>query len=315
MTERHHLKLKFLKNTNLKDFELHPIPADASFRTYDRVRTSDGDFMLMNSPKEHYSLTPFIEITKLLRSHNLPAPEIYHIDDENGFLLIEDFGSVSIKDLLIESSHMETEIYSKIIDLLTDIQKIPADHLEHHSLDVMLEGLEVFADWYIPFKTGNPMSIEAKREYLEQWRRILCSLPESRTLVLRDFHVENLMHAPGKDGHKIGILDFQDASMGNPAYDLVSLLQDARYDVSLESAKKMIDYYLTLHPEVDRDKFLGWYNILGAQRNSRILGYFARKAKRDGAMKYLEFMPRVLRYLEQNLRHASFKRTKFADIL
>jgi aminoglycoside/choline kinase family phosphotransferase len=300
MNHRHNLKLQFLKSTDLGDHELHPVPADASFRTYDRVKTQRGDFILMNSPPEHYSLTPFIKIAGLLRSHNLPAPEIYHIDHDNGFMILEDFGAMSVKDLMIQSPQLQREVYIKIIELLADVQKIPASHLGPHSTEMMLSGLEVFVDWYIPFKTGSPMAPEAKIDYLEKWCECLDKLPSAwRVLSLRDFHIENLMYIDGK----IGLLDFQEATFGFPAYDLVSLLEDARHDVPKDLADEMIDYYLGLHPKIDREEFLMSYSILGAQRNSRILGYFARKAMRDGAAKYLEFMPRVIGYLERDLSH------------
>jgi aminoglycoside/choline kinase family phosphotransferase len=303
MKERNELKLNFLKSANLLGYELNPIPADASFRTYDRVKIKDKNLILMNSPPEHYSLTPFIEIAELLRKHNLPAPEIFHIDSDNGFMLLEDFGGTSVKDFVLQSPHMQRDIYKKIIELLVDIQKVGAMHLAHHTTEVMLSGLEVFADWYAPFKTGAEMTEVAKEEYLEKWRNILNKLPnEGRVLSLRDFHIENLMHR----GDSIGLLDFQDATLGSPAYDLVSLLEDARCDVPLELAQEMIDYYLSLSLGLDREEFMQAYSILGAQRNSRILGYFARKAKRDGATKYLEFIPRTLKYLERDLSHPVF---------
>lgn len=294
---RQKLKLEFLQSIGMIDYELIPIPADASFRTYDRINLGGQNYILMNSPPEHYNTKPFIDIAHLLKQHSMPAPEIYHIDSENGFLLLEDFGSISIKEHLVQNQHKQREIYAKVVELLAEVQKIPAHHLPPHSLEDMLKGVEVFADWYVPFKTGKAMEPRVKDDFLAQWREALSELPEAKVLALRDFHVENLMLATGG---VVGLLDFQDATLSHPAYDLVSLLEDARYEVTKDIADGMIDHYLAIHPDMNRKEFLRAYSILGAQRNSRILGVFARKAMRDGARQYLELIPLVLRYLEAN---------------
>lgn len=300
---RQKLKLEFLKNAGLIGYELTPLPADASFRTYERINVEGKNYILMNSPPEHYDTAPFIDIAQLLKNHSLPAPEIYYVDSKNGFLLLEDFGVTSIKDHLNKNPDRHRETYTRIINLLAEIQKIPARHLQSHYVEDMLKGIEVFTDWYVPFKTSKAMNPEAKAEFLEEWRGILSGLPEEKVLALRDFHVENLMYMDDI----VGLLDFQDATLSHPAYDLVSLLEDARYDVPKEIAQDMMELYLSLHPEMDRKEFLGAYEILSVQRNSRILGVFARKAVRDGALQYLDFIPRVLGYLESNKRSILLK--------
>lgn len=293
---RQKLKSEFLKNIGICGYELIPIPADASFRTYDRIKVGDKNYILMDSPPEYYDTKPFIDIAQLLKNHSMPAPEIYHVDSEHGFLVLEDFGSTSIKDHLTQNPDKRREIYLRIIELLAEIQKIPSHHLPIHSVEDMLRGMEVFTDWYVPFKTGKAMDANAKDDFLAQWRDALTDLPSIKTLALRDFHAENLMLM----NNTVGLLDFQDATQSHPAYDLVSLLEDARYEVPSDLAQEMIDHYLALNPEMNSDEFLRAYEVLGAQRNSRILGVFARKAMRDGARQYLDLIPRVLRYLEVN---------------
>ncbi len=297
---RQKLKSSFLETSGLKDYKLISLPLDASFRSYDRVQTEDKSFILMDAPPEKESTKTFVEIARLLSFHDFRAPEIFHIDSDNGFLLLEDFGHVRIKDRLLESPESQEEIYEDVIRLLSDMQKkVKADHLNEQSLDLLVSGIETYVDWYFAFE-GKELSDVEKDRYLEKWYDLLSALPDlGQVIVLRDFHVENLMHiAEGE----IGILDFQDAVVGHPAYDLVSVLQDARHEVSEDLEQKMLDLYLQLNPHLDKEQFLFSYNILGAQRNSRILGVFARKALRDGQDKYLELMPRVQNYLDRNFR-------------
>lgn len=297
---RQKLKSSFLQRAGLGDYKLISLPVDASFRSYDRVKTKDTSFILMDAPPEKESTEAFVDIARLLSSHNFKSPEIFQIDSENGFLLLEDFGHVRIKDRLIEQPEAQEKIYKNIINLLSDMQKkVKADHLKKQDLDLLLKGIETYVDWYFAFEEQK-LSAADKALYLAKWQKLLAVLPDlGQVIVLRDFHVENLMHI---SENEIGILDFQDAVVGHPAYDLVSVLQDARHEVSEELEKKMIDLYLQLNPHFDKEQFLFSYNILGAQRNSRILGVFARKFLRDGQDKYLEFMPRVQNYLDRNFR-------------
>lgn len=294
---RQKLKTDFLKNIGITDFDLSPIPADASFRTYDRLTAKGKSYILMNSPLEHYNIQPFVDVARLLIKHSMPAPEIYHIDYENGFLVLEDFGNISIKTHLAQNQGQCREIYEQIVNILVEVQKIPAHSLPQHSVDEMLKGIEAFADWYVPFKTGKVMEPRAKDDFLAKWNEVLARLPELRVLGLRDFHVENLMLV---NNNAIGLLDFQDATQSHPAYDLVSLLEDARYSVPENIAENMIEHYLVSSPKMNRKEFLQAYAILGIQRNSRILGVFARKAIRDGARQYLDLMPLVLKYIKAN---------------
>lgn len=295
---RQKLKSTFLQKAGLEDYQLIPLPVDASFRSYYRVQAKDKSFILMDAPPEQESIEDFIDIAQILSFHKFRAPEIFHTDLENGFLLLEDFGQVRIKDRLLELPQQEADIYEGVVRLLSDLQNnVRADHLNEQSLDLLISGIKTYVDWYFKLE-GEELSDEEKDLYLEKWSDLLSALPDlGQVIVLRDFHVENLMCLA--DG-EIGILDFQDAVLGHPAYDLVSVLQDARHDVSEDLEQKMIDLYLQLNPQLDKEQFLFSYNILGAQRNSRILGIFARKSLRDGQDKYLEFMPRVQGYLDRN---------------
>lgn len=297
---RHKLKIEFLDKAGIGSYDITELPMDASLRSYSRIQSADQSFILMDCPPEYTSITSFANVGQLLNAHSLRSPKMFNMDHENGFILMEDFGNVTIKEFIVNNPEFVTETYRNIIHLLIDIQKIETQDLEPQNINILLSGIETYADWYLN------MPMEDRGAYLELWEGRLSSLPNfGKVVTLRDFHVENLM-ALDSFAKNIGLLDFQDAMLGYPAYDLVSLLQDARYDVPDDLESEMIDYYLTFHPEIDRQSFLYSYHLLGAQRNSRILGVFNRKALRDNNKKYLEFMPLVKRYLDKNLEQLGF---------
>ncbi|MES2214949.1 MAG: phosphotransferase, partial [Pseudomonadota bacterium] len=142
-------KHDFLRSANITEYTLEPLPSDASLRRYYRVLTKGVSLILMDCPPEHYSVKPFVNIASLLKAHNLPAPEILFLDSERGFLLLEDFGDVRVKDHLEANPEDIISSYKDAIDLLIEIQKIKTKDLPHHSTEVMLTGLEVFTDWYL----------------------------------------------------------------------------------------------------------------------------------------------------------------------
>lgn len=296
---RDNIKHAFLAQNGFIDYRLNSMPMDASARSYDRVFIKDASYILMNCPPDYTSVIPFIEIASLLRANGLRAPELFAADIENGFLLIEDFGNKRIKDTLLSGDVSDHDTYSRVIDLLHSVQKCDTQTLEDHDLELLLSGIEVYMDWY-PALLGEELSDNQKLDYLNSWREKLSALHsyKNRVIALRDFHVENLMDLPSGE---IGILDFQDARISCPTYDLVSVLQDARHDVEDHLEEKMLDYYLSGTDVISSQDLDKLYNLLGAQRNLRILGVFARKALRDRQDKYLEFIPRVKRYLEKNL--------------
>jgi N-acetylmuramate 1-kinase len=169
----------------------------------------------------------------------------------------------------------------------------------------LLNEAALLVDWYLPALRGAPTPAELRAEYLDTWRRLLpVATSAPATLVLRDFHVDNLMVLPGRDGiASVGLLDFQDAVIGAASYDLVSLLEDARRDVDPALAAAMLERYFAAFPGLDRGRFAASYALLGAQRNAKIVGIFTRLCVRDGKPQYLEHIPRVWRLIEQDVRH------------
>jgi aminoglycoside/choline kinase family phosphotransferase len=256
----------------------------------------------MDAPPPQEDVGPYVAVAALLRNFGLSAPEVLVEDREQGFLLLEDFGDDTYTRLL-ERGADEPGLYALAVDTLVEMQRAAerrgTSGMPSYDTERLLAEAALLVDWYWPLAGG------LRDEYLALWRELL---PEAGvfppTLVLRDYHVDNLMLLPDRSGVRgCGLLDFQDAVSGPPSYDLVSLLEDARRDVSICLRRAMTERYLASSPGLDRAKFLRSAAILAAQRNCKILGIFTRLWKRDGKPQYLAHIPRVWRLLEEDLRH------------
>ncbi|MDZ4308797.1 aminoglycoside phosphotransferase family protein [Allopontixanthobacter sp.] len=292
----------FLGNAGWGGAAIDPIPGDASFRRYFRVAVEDRQAMLMFAPPPEEDPAPFIHVARWLRDNAMRAPEIYAQDAAQGWVLIEDFGDERMRDWLDANPQGETGAYTDAVDALARLHTKPAGPFAPYDMEVYAREAALLTEWYCP-----AMHIEADAgSYLSAWSETLAPLvakPSSQVTVLRDYHAENIMllgpDAAGRGAQ--GLIDFQDALVGHPAYDLVSLLQDARRDVSPDLERRMLDHYLA-QADAD-DDFLANYARLGAQRNAKIVGIFARLWKRDGKPRYLSYIPRVWEALERDLRH------------
>jgi len=279
-----------------------PLAGDASFRRYYRLGRDGSSAVLMDAPPPHEDIGPFVAVAGLLRELGLSAPEVLAEDRGQGFLLLEDFGDDTYTRLLARGAD-EPALYRLAVDTLVTLQRAVEQHrtpdLPAYDLERLLGEAALLIDWYRPL-TGGP-----REEYLALWRAVLPdAVVASPTLVLRDYHVDNLMLLPDRPGVRgCGLLDFQDAVSGQPSYDLVSLLEDARRDIAEPLRQAMTERYLAAFPELDRGAFLRSAAILAAQRNCKILGIFTRLWKRDGKRQYLTHIPRVWRLLEEDLRH------------
>jgi len=279
-----------------------PLAGDASFRRYYRLGRDGSSAVLMDAPPPHEDIGPFVAVAGLLRELGLSAPEVLAEDRGQGFLLLEDFGDDTYTRLLARGAD-EPALYRLAVDTLVALQRAVEQHripdLPPYDLDRLLGEAALLIDWYRPL-TGGP-----REEYLALWRAVLPdAVVAPPTLVLRDYHVDNLMLLPDRPGVRgCGLLDFQDAVTGQPSYDLVSLLEDARRDIPGPLRQAMTERYLAAFPALDRQAFLCSAAILSAQRNCKILGIFTRLWKRDGKRQYLAHIPRVWRLLETDLRH------------
>jgi aminoglycoside/choline kinase family phosphotransferase len=297
---------RFVDNhfSNIK-YTIKPIIGDAGLRDYLRVSTDDASYIIMDCPPSYTSIEPFIQIAEVLTQNGFSAPEIVNSDINNGFLILQDFGKLSVKNYLMNDNKTQQAIYHLSIDLLIKLQDTePQKNLKTFDNALLASELSIFTDFYAPYKKGMQLDASDLEDFKILWQDFLLKqVPMQNSIVLRDYHVENMMYLEHEDGiNKLGLLDFQDALIGSPLYDLVSILEDARIDISRDFALECVQYY-ALAKNIDLEDALVNYHILGAQRNLRILGIFARKYTRDKDDTYLQYIPRVLKYLEYDVSH------------
>ena len=284
-----------------------PLAGDASFRCYYRLGDNGKSAVLMDAPPPQEDIGPYVAVAGLLRGLGFSAPEVLAEDRDEGFLLLEDFGDDTYTRLLARGAD-EPALYGLAVDTLVALQRAVElrgeVELPPYDMERLLGEAALLVDWYRPLAGG------LREEYLALWRAVLPNaIVAQPTLVLRDYHVDNLMLLPDRPGVRgCGLLDFQDAVTGQPSYDLVSLLEDARRDIPSPLRQVMTERYLAAFPGLDRGGFLRSAAILSAQRNCKILGIFTRLWKRDGKRQYLVHIPRVWRLLEADLRHSALGR-------
>lgn len=336
---------RFLVTTDWAGADQRPLSGDASTRRYMRLVKNGSSALLMDAPpKAESAACPpdageaerlklgynavarlagpdsrrFAAFAETLISLGLRAPRIYAADFGEGLLVIEDLGD-DLFARAIEGGARELPLYEAAIDVLGALHAAPAPRaLGRNATEVALLAYDRLAykaevdlaiEWLFPLLEGRPLPADARAEWDAHWGAALARLSEvSRVIVLRDYHAENLFWLPEDRGlARVGLIDFQDGLKGSPAYDLVSLVEDARRDVSPTLADAMIARYIAAararDGRFDADAFRAEAALLGAQRNSKILGIFARLWKRDGKPGYLKLLPRVWRYVERDLRN------------
>ncbi len=309
----------FLARLGWGDAHRARLAGDASFRHYDRLWRGTTSAVLMDAPPPKEDVRPFVAIARWLEAHGFAAPRIIGADLEQGFLLLEDLGDDRYSRVIAADPALERPLYEAAIDVLAALHRLPvpealplaeggAHPLPPYDEALYLREVLLFADWYMPAILGRVLTAAERAEFVDLWKAILAEIRDDhRVLVLRDYHADNLMWLPGRGADavgKVGLLDFQDAVRGYAAYDLVSLLEDARRDVAPEIAAAMIDRYLAATPAgANADAFRRAYAILGAQRNMKIVGIFTRLLARDGKGHYLALLPRVWGHLARDLAH------------
>lgn len=307
MSDRARRRADFLAEAGWADARCRPLAADASFRTYERLSKDRASAVLMNAPPPMEDVAAFQRVQTLLLDLGLTAPRCLARDLEAGFLLLEDLGDTTFTSALAAGAD-ERHLYELATDLLIALhRRAPADGggLPPYDEGRLEEEVLLLTDWAFEASTGQAIPAAERRRYLEAWRTLW---PAARrvpsTLVLRDYHVDNLMVVEGRRGiDACGVLDFQDALCGPITYDLVSLLQDSRRDIASSLVQDMLARYLVAFPSLNRDDFTLSYTILGAQRAAKVIGIFTRLSRRDGKHSYLRHIPRVWRRLEDNLGH------------
>ena len=308
MTDREGMRLAFIDSAGWTDATITALPGDASFRRYFRLAGPLGKTMLMDAPPPQEDVRPFQTIAAILADLKLSAPVIHAADPEAGFLLLEDLGD-STYTRLIADGHDEAALYRLAGDTLADLHRRFELSQERavppYSDDVFLREVALLTDWYLPEFSGAATPEVVRDDYLARWASVLQyarDVPD--TLVLRDYHIDNLMLLPEREGVRAcGLLDFQDALIGPITYDIISLIEDARRDVSQPVVDAVVERYLAANPAIDRDAFERSLSILGAQRHAKVIGIFCRLMRRDGKPVYLRHLPRLWRLLERQLAH------------
>ena len=324
----------FLNSAGWGDAQRLPLPGDASTRTYTRLRHGPNTAMLLNQPQsaESSACPPdaspadrerlgynavarlagadtrqFAAVAAELGMRGLSAPRLLAADHSRGLLLIEDLGDARFADIIRDGAD-ERDLYAHAVDVLLELHRHPAPKVMRAAPGIaapllaydghaMMAEVALLPDWFMPVASGAECPASARQSYLAAWGQVLSQLEEAApVLILRDYHAENLMWLPDRQGPaRVGLLDFQDALAGAPAYDLISLLEDARRDVAPALASAMLEAYCKARTARDGDfsekAFRQEAAVLAAQRNAKIIGIFARLWKRDGKPRYLGFLP------------------------
>ncbi|MGB5559562.1 MAG: phosphotransferase [Paracoccaceae bacterium] len=316
MTNRTALSSAFLARAGWAGAKRSPLAGDASDRRYERILKDTGESAVLMDvgPIGGDSLRPFIKIADHLKRIGLSAPEIRATDLRNGFLLLEDFGDNLFAVLMLSDPAIERALYEEAIDLLVHLHRAPLpDRVSEFRPRQMAEFAAIAYEWYDP----DPHSGSEKVCVAELTRLLSMVATNQPVLALRDFHSENLIWLPERTGtRRVGLLDFQDAFLCHPAYDLVSLLRDARRDRSPGLAQPLIDRYVQVSGCDSADLHLA-LAVYGAQRNLRIVGIFARLCRMQGKPHYIDLIPRVWRHLLTDLAHPDLedlRRIVLADL-
>lgn len=296
----------FTARAGWADAAVEPLPGDASFRRYFRlVRAGSGSAMLMHAPPPHEDPAPFLHVAQWLNEHGMRAPAILASEPDAGWVLTEDFGNDRMRDWLDVNPLDERMAYEAAVEALAALHHLPPGPFASYDMAVYQREAALLIEWYCP---AQGLEVDAEG-YAAAWTEVMAPVLARQNpgvTVLRDYHAENIMLLGGQASAPQGLIDFQDALVGHPAYDLVSLLQDARRDVAVDLETAMLVHYAH-HAGIDDDDFIAAYATLGAQRNAKIVGIFTRLNARDGKPRYLAMIPRVWAALERDLAHPALE--------
>ena len=306
MRNRKNELINFINQCGYRDDELHEIKNDASFRKY--YRLLNRDLIIMDAdPKKGESVINFKKINKILKTLGFSVPEIISVDEENGFMLIEDFGNkVYTKILNVEN---EKDLLKRAVKVLSEINKKVSENksiiknIEKYSIELLLQESKLFVLWYMQ----KHLKVEIDDASIIDFSKILKNIfekikPTENTLVLRDYHVDNLFYLNERNYIKsVGIIDFQDALFGSSSYDLISILEDVRRPISSALTNEMINYYIEEVAE-NREQIFLETEFFSIQRNLKILGIFCRLNYRDNKNHYLSMLPRSLEFIQKHIK-------------
>ena len=298
----------FCDSNNIDYKSLISLKNDASKRRYYRFITNHKAFLLMDSSLEKDSLNNFIKISKWLKLNHLSSPEIYIKNEKLGLLIIEDFGNNKYSILCKKEKEKKIFYYRQAIKLLIFLsKKKKPSFIKNYDYGILKDELDLYIKW--------ELNIKKDTKALKDWNRIWYDLfnnisYKKTTVVLRDFHVDNIFYLRDRNKlEKIGLIDFQDSLIGHPAYDLVSLLQDVRVFLSIKEQNNFYDYYKK-HAKINQNEFKYAYLVLGTQRLFKIIGIFKKLAAKQGKIDYLRYLPRTKKLIKCNLKNPIFNELK-----
>ena len=304
----------FLSAHGLGHVRIAKVGEDSAFRRYFRLTRDDGSTVILmeavpdGSPMATpgHSMLDFVRLSAYLRSIGLAAPEVYEVDDAEGYLLIEDFGDTSFKLAQENGVATRADLYALSTDVLSWLRQngragdvdLPDYYASH-----VHTGRRRVIDWYLPAPRSVQNPDGLVDDYLAVWDAIESGLPSvPRGFLHIDYHFENLMLVPGRSGlARCGVLDFQGAMTGPVPYDLANLLEDARVDVPADLRATMMNRYCQTMTPAERAVFQSWYRVLATQFHCRVIGQFIRLAVRDGKPRYMAMIPRIAGYIRNGL--------------
>lgn len=300
----------FVLNCGFKGKDMISIKNDASFRKYYRIK--DKNLIVMDAPPERgESIEQFRIVADIIHAFNLSAPQIESFDTKYGFMLLEDFGQTSFSNILNKDN--ESELYKKAIEVLIEINRQSKSKekklskLKSYSIDLLVNESLLFIDWYLEKRKGELVSSNQKKEFTEILYNFYENIkPQSSTLVLRDYHVDNLFYLNNQKSLKqVGLIDFQDAVIGSPLYDLASLLEDVRRPLQKNLQTKLLEFYINAI-NINAEDAVQEMRFFSIQRNLKILGIFCRLSIRDKKDNYLKYLPNVVTFIRNNLQDPFF---------
>jgi aminoglycoside/choline kinase family phosphotransferase len=309
MDNRFNQLLLYLEKQKISTKNLVAIRSDASFRKYYRL---ENNILVMDAaPEKGESVSKFSEIATILHSFNLSAPKIIDVNNKEGFILLEDFGDKIFSKYMNKEN--KKDLYKKAIDVLIDIKiksnqnKSSLSKLTTYNFEELYRESILFIEWFIEQKLRMQISNKKREEFYQILQQAFLNIKsQNDTLVLRDYHVDNLILKDHKEPLKqVGLIDFQDALLGSSFYDLASLLEDVRMPLNENEREELLKYYINMTNE-NYETVLREINFFSLQRNLKILGIFNRLSIRDGKARYLEYLPATFNFIKSNLKSSLF---------
>jgi len=297
--------LNFLNDQKIFYRDIYALKNDASNRYYYRGFIDKKSFLIMDSSLEKESLVNFVKISKWLQNNNYSSPKIYSKNLEKGYCALEDFGDYKFSK--IKKSDL-IDKYKLTIDLLISLScNKPPEELKFYSESIFMEELNIFINWFLYYNKIKDSSVILSWNTI--WKDYLGKTLnyKKKVLILRDFHIDNLFWLNDREGiKKIGLIDYQDALLGHPCYDLVSLIQDVRINLS-DNIREILYNYYTSKMNLDKHQFEETYYILGTQRLVKIIGVFYRLKYLYKKNSYMKYIPRTWLLLKKNLNYPGLK--------